>query len=555
MKKLLLIGMLISGSGSSLLGECINCPQTSCEQSTCNCRATSQTFFSIRPVFTINSPEYLAHNRDFYKSVANGWGSTIQATVLGGKSTHDDAIARFFLPFCGNTIMVSEQGLPGTEVLANYLNIYTKNGTFESTVEFKPMHSYIGVGINYQQRIYERCNGHGVWISISGPILRVHNHIKLVETIQNDGGGPLNSPAVTPVVPSCPATCPNPCNDTDCTLDPGQALQPVGSVVAAFSQPGWCFGRIDNGGIGNTCQKNCQKITRVGDVTIRLGYETVNRDDVHLDSFFGVIIPGGNTPKGVNVFEPIVGHNHHWGFVLGSTFGLEIWHNDCGDIIVSGEFDFSISDFFERKERRSFDLKYKPWSRYMQFYVSQAQAQFAADTIISDPQYALILHTPGIDILTQDLKVKPGYYRTFNAAFILDTTCYELEVGYNFFARQAECLRLACPFPTGAALKAIAVGGGATAPFQLINNDFGNNCTGSPIADYADNIITEADLDLESASHPATLTHTVYGSLAYQWNSSCNYPMFIAIGGSYEFPPDNVGLNRWMAWGKFGIAF
>lgn len=191
----------------------------------------------------------------------------------------------------------------------------------------------------------------------------------------------------------------------------------------------------------------------------------------------------------------------------------------------------------------------------MQFYVNQAQAQLAADNIISDPTYALTLHTPGIDILTQDLSVKPGYYRMFNAAFIIDTTCYELEVGYNFFARQAECLKLACPFPTGVALKAISVGGGQTAPYQEIDNDFGNNCSGTPIANYADNIITEADLDLDSAAHPATLTHTVYGSVAFQWNNGCNMPMYFAVGGSYEFSPDNVGLNRWMAWGKFGIAF
>jgi hypothetical protein len=531
-----------------MLADCDNC-DTTCRPSTCECRATSQTFFSIRPVFTINSPEYLAHNRDFYKSVANGWGGTVQATVLGGKSTHNDAIGRFFLPFCSNVLRVNEQQLPGTDVLANHLNIYTKDGTFQSVVEFKPQHSYLGLGINYQQRVYTRCNGNGVWFSISGPVVRVRNKIELEENIINNGGGSLNTPPVTPVVPACPGTCPNPCNDTDCSLDPLQALEPVDSVVAAFRQPGWCFGRIDN-----ACN-NSHTITKIGDVTVRLGYETVNREDVHLDSFVGFIIPSGNTPNGVNVFEPVVGHNHHWGFVLGSTFGLEIWHNECGDMTLSGEFDFSISDFFEHTERRSFDLKYKPWSRYMQFYKNQEQAAYAESFVIGDPAFALTLHTPGIDLLTQDLKIKPGYYRTFNAAFIIDTTCYELEVGYNFFARQAECVKLACAFPTGAALKAISVGGGQTAPFGTINNDLSANCNATSFADYDSNVITEADLDLESASHPATLTHTVYGSLAYQWNTSCNMPMFAAIGGSYEFPPDNVGLNRWMVWGKIGFAF
>ena len=147
----------------------------------------------------------------------------------------------------------------------------------------------------------------------------------------------------------------------------------------------------------------------------------------------------------------------------------------------------------------------------MQFYKDINQAQLAAAS--TDPFYALALHTPGIDIGTQDVRVKPGFYRTFNAGFIIDTRCFELEVGYNFFARQAECLRLDCEFPTGAALKAIDIGGGATGQFQTINNDFGNNCTATPVANYNNNIITAADIDLESAAQPAThqpIPHTAH---------------------------------------------
>lgn len=516
-------------------------------QHVCACRAQSQTFFSIRPIFTINSPEYLVHNRDYYKKLGDKYcyPGTIQLLPLGGQSNHNDAIAKFFLPFCNTSVHVTEHQLTDTDILANQLNIYTQNGTFDSTVEFNPRHSYTGIGINYQQKVYERSNGKGVWISISGPILSVHNKIELVETIANNGGGPLVVSSPTPVTAGCPANCPNPCN-THCLLDPAQALAPVDSVVAAFSQPGWCFGRIDNSG---TAQ---HRTTGIGDITLRVGYETVNRQDCHLDSFFGIIVPTGNTPAAINVFEPIIGHNHHWGIVLGSTLGLEIWQSDSGNTTVYGEFDFSISDFFVRRERRSFDLLYKPWSRYMQFYKNVAQAQLAANS--TDPAYALTLHTPGIDILTQDLKVKPGYYRMFNSAVIIDHCCFELELGYNFFARQAECLKLDCDFPIGTALKSIVTGAGTTGQFQTINNDFNNNCTGTSVADYANNIITVEDLNLESAAHTATLTHTFYASLAYQF-SQYAYPMFAAIGGSYEFPPDNVGLNRWMAWAKLGMAF
>ncbi len=539
---LMLSILMMQNSFSSLVTSLVD------SQHICACRAQSQSFFSIRPVYTVNSPEYLAHNRDFYKKLDDlCYPGTIQLTALGGTSTHNDAIAKFFLPFCSTALHVTEQQTETTDILAQQFNIYTQNGTFDSTVEFHPRHSYAGLGINYQQRIYERCNGKGVWLSISGPILSVHNRIELVESITNNGGGPLVVSSPAPVASGCPESCPNSCNP-NCNLDPAQALPPVDSVIAAFRQPGWCFGRIDNLSSNN----NHHRVTKIGDITIRIGYETVNREDCHLDSFFGIIVPTGNRPAAISLFEPIVGHNHHWGIVLGSTLGMEIWQSCTGNTTVCTELDFSISDFFARRERRSFDLKYKPWSRYMQFYKNVTQAQLAANSL--DPVYALTLHTPGIDILTQDLKVKPGYYRTFNSAFIVSHCCFELELGYNFFARQAECIKLDCDFPTGTALKAIGVGSGVTGKFQTINNDFSGNCTGTPVTNYANNIITVDDIDLESAAHTATLTHTFYASLAYQFEQ-CGFPMFAAIGGSYEFPPDNVGLNRWMAWGKFGIAF
>ncbi len=88
-------------------------------QHVCACRAQSQSFFSIRPVYTVNSPEYLAHNRDYYKKLDNlCYPGTLQLTALGGKSTHNDSIAKFFLPFCSTTFRVTEQQVVGTDIFS-----------------------------------------------------------------------------------------------------------------------------------------------------------------------------------------------------------------------------------------------------------------------------------------------------------------------------------------------------------------------------------------------------------------------------------------------------
>lgn len=518
------------------------CTQFACEHS-CDCKAVSHTFFSIRPVYTINSPEYLSHNRDFYKCTDEFWSGTLQATTLGGSSSHNESIARFFLPFCSTTLNVSEQPVNSNSctILARQFNIYTQNGTFASTVEFKPRQTYAGVGLNWQQKVYERANGKNIWISFSGPILHVRNRVELIETILDDGGGPIGVNSANTGTLSATNSC-----NAECNLDPLIALNPVGSVEHAFAQPGWCFGRVD--------PNQHQSKTGFGDLTFRIGYETVNREDCHLDSFFGVIFPTGNGPDGIILFEPIVGHNHHWGIVLGTMFGMEVFNACNGDFTIYNELDFSVTELFEHTERRTFDLHNKPWSRYMQFYKNREQAEVAQAALLTNPNYALTLHTPGIDILTQDVKIKPGFYRMFNGAFIIDyCNCLALEVGYNFFARQSECIHLACPFPTTVAPKAVSIGAGNTSKFQTISIQPPDGCI-SPLPDYESNLITEADLNLESAAHPATITHTVYGSFAYEWKE-CGYPMFVAIAASYEFPPDNVGLNRWMVWGKYGIAF
>jgi hypothetical protein len=137
-------------------------------------------------------------------------------------------------------------------------------------------------------------------------------------------------------------------------------------------------------------------------------------------------------------------------------------------------------------------------------------------------------------------------------------SCFNGEVGYNFWARQAECIKLDCAFPTGAAIKDEG-GQGFTDPYQQINfRDTiqvvtPNNPPGGAAPNYTQSIITQDQLDLNSAAHPCALSHIVYGYLGYDFDW-CR-PAFVGVGGSYEFGPDNNAMDRWMVWGKIGVSF
>jgi len=513
------------------------------DSSCCECRTSAQSFIWIRPPFQVSSPERLAHFRDDrVERKDDGWLGAVQVVPLGGSLLKGDDVATYWGPSCNKTLIVNESVTASdTDILANHLNIYTANGNFSSRINFHFAHRYAGVGLYYQQEIYHTHTGRAIWFSIAVPIMHVQNKVSITEAILNNGGGLLPGEVASTVVG---LGCGNDCST--CIQSDTLPIPYVGSVQAAFDQPGWCYGKI----------KSCHPMneTKVSNVEVRAALQIANNEHSHLESWAGVNVPTGNTPNGIYVFQPIVGHDHHFTVFMGSSFGVHVYENESRSLMVYSEFDFNIQYFFPHNETRSFDLVDRPWSRYMQLY-DTAQATVAADpgTPLS---VATTLHTPGINALTQSVKVKPGYARTFNVAWDLLWRAFELEVGYNFYAQQAECVDAPC-IADDLALKKIGGelfdgGLGYTFPGQFINNNFFTAVEGYPLSSFQ--ALTTADIDLHSAEVPAYLSHSFYTSVAYDWSQGC-YPAFISLGGSYEFAPDNTARNKWMAFGKVGVSF
>ena len=525
MKKHLILSLLLSITLPAMAVRRIK----KCDSS---CKATSKTFFSIRPPHQIGSPERLVHFRDKLEQREDGWAGTIQATVFGGKSTRTQRLAQYFMPECRDKLIVREQlqtfdqekNDPQLDILANHLNIYTANGNFESEIRFEPEHSFIGVGFNWKQRLYERDNGKHFFGFASLPIVRVKNKINLCERIIEDGGG------INETLSAASETINN--------------FPVVANVKQAFRQKAWKCGKIDDCG--------CDKTeTRVADIEVGLGYQLINEEMCTLESFVGGIIATGNRPEGTYVFEPIVGHNKHHGVFWGSSIGLELWHHDNMDRKLMMYVDYNGRYMFERSECRLVDVKCKPWSRYMQLYCNLEQAT-AAST--ANENEALVSHTPGVNKFCLCLDVSPRFIHTFNTGFSYYGERFEAELGYNFFCRSSECIELGCTFAETAAFKSVATGGaGQTDNVQTICRIF-NNVNVELIENFNDNIIKTADLDLESAAHPGTTLHTIYGSFGYRWDDR-EYPIFAGLGGSYQYSQDNTGMSKWMLWGKAGISF
>ncbi len=534
MKKLFACILLAGMSISSYAAISKECPDS------CDCEVSSRSYFQTRPHFQSASPELMAAFRDdILHAREDGYQGAIQAVLFGSKSSNSEDLVRYFTPFCKTELIVGEEAaenadeekdgaIGGKDLLASHFNIFSNNGKFRSKISFEPKQTVIGLGLHLRKSFWRNEEkGRGAFFSVSSPITRVKNEFKLNEKIINDGGG----------------------------VDENADVNVVANMTEAFRQKEWKFGKIDSKGCGKRCRFTDQTETKLGDIEVKLGIEWLgDRIPCHLETYAGVLIPTGNVPKGEFIFEPVVGHGKHPGVMLGSAGGIEIWRDDERDWDVRVEYATHSMYLFTKQQVRSVDLKDKPFSRYMEVYANKVQAQEALD--MEDTNLA----TPGINVFTLPVNVRPGFSYNVNTAFVLTTgNGFQGEAGYNFYCRRADCVELAKRWKVGPALKHFD-GVGLTNPVRDITGNFrlediGGNLPNISIDDYDDNRIQEDDLDLTTAAHPCALSHTFFAALGYRWDER-EYPIFINFGGSYSFSKaSDASIDRWTVWAKGGFSF
>ncbi len=493
------------------------------------------TFFSVESPFRSGSAlrESLFRNdRMSYEDDMHG--GAVEFAVFGGRSTECCDFAKYFLPYNKSTLVVMESSIdagdtnglvPTTKDLeALHFNIETVNQNFESKISLCPRQSFAGLGFAWKQAIKCRDNGEVAWwFELGTPLVHVENRMCLKEQVINDGGG----------VVQVNGAVPNGLNDSP----------RVANMTQAFKQKGLIYGRIDN----NACMSE----TRLADIELKLGYtwkfQSVDCSLAHGSSYIGLVIPTGNRPCGKYVFEPIVGNNHHWGIMLGSNFGGHVWN--CDEHNLNIEFDINTRYLFHNNQTRSFNVYGKPFSRYMEMYKNLAAAN-AAFTSANERS-----GVSGINLLTKCVEVHPRFSTVGNTAFVYSNCHFRAEVGHSFFFRQAEkvCLNKwneAPVFKAQEGLGSINLARTIKQAFACADIDHANY-TATP-ANFR--TIQRSDLDLDSAAHPATVSNTLYGTIGYEWEDYC-YPMFVTLGGSYEWSHVNAALSRWTAWGKFGFSY
>jgi hypothetical protein len=319
----------------------------------------------------------------------------------------------------------------------------------------------------------------------------------------------------------------------------------MANMTEAFMQSEWKFGKID---------RQARIRTGVADIELKIGYEWTEQSPYHLESYLGALIPTNRKPNAEYMFDPVVGQGHHIGVIFGNHVGVEIWKDEAKDRDLRIEYSGNTQYLFRNTQCRTVDLVNKPWSRYIEMYSSEEQATVAS-TLPTANNLDHNFATPGINILTLPLKVRPGFSHNMTTSAILRMKSWILEGGYNLYCRQSECVKLACPWCEGPAIKA-NLGNGTTNPVRDITGNYRleNVTQNVALLNYKQNMIKASELDLVSATNPCVITSTIYGTLGYRWDDR-DWPLFGNLGASYEFSNSHNGaLERWTIWAKLGVS-
>jgi hypothetical protein len=325
----------------------------------------------------------------------------------------------------------------------------------------------------------------------------------------------------------------------------------TGKVLAADHHKNWKYGKLVAGG---------NKKTALADIELKFGYNFISNPNYSSNGYVGVIIPTGNKADAEFLDQAVVGNNKHFGLMMGGATSIEL--NNSGNWTTSYKVDMNSRYLMRNVQKRSFDLYNNEGSRNLMVWEkTKWEAALTAFGPAATRYSKARDYSAGINFFTKDMHVTPGFQAKINQSFVMQSDKSFVELGWNISARQAEKTSL-----TKSWTETIAFPDATITPLNgslLLareNTTYRNgSLTTTKEADTTWQTafeITEAQINLESAATPQSISHTPYASLHYTWgDANSSRPGSIGVGGSYEFTQNNARMNEWNVWGALSFNF
>lgn len=184
--------------------------------------------------------------------------------------------------------------------------------------------------------------------------------------------------------------------------------------------------------------------TRLADLRMAFGWDFYRTQCSYAGINFQVTAPVGNRPRGIFLFEPIVGNGHHWelGFGIDGRWGF--WQQESEVCQASLILNSSISHLFKAKQKRTFDLANNgTLSRYMlvekldQPVTNNLQGNGMPATSQFKKEFA-----PLANISTLDVNVSSAIQADIVLMINISSPSFSWDLGYNFWGRSCEKVRI-----------------------------------------------------------------------------------------------------------------
>lgn len=186
-----------------------------------------------------------------------------------------------------------------------------------------------------------------------------------------------------------------------------------------------------------------KKKTRLADLRATFGWNIINNDAGRIGMYGVVAVPTGIRPKGKYLLEPIVGNGHHWEVGFGVNGAYTLYDNPERDYKLIFQGDFTLGHLFESRQKRTFDLQGKPFSRYMlalkfkDTIANDLKAGGSTPTAQFDNEMA-----PVANLSTLRVRASAAAQADIVAMTTFTMPHWSFDLGYNFWIRSAERLRL-----------------------------------------------------------------------------------------------------------------
>lgn len=336
------------------------------------------------------------------------------------------------------------------------------------------------------------------------------------------------------------------------------------AAIDAMNSPNFTFVKMSPGKMDSV---------RLTQVAVSLGTRYMGEPDTHVISTTGVIIPLVEQDCNSSVFQPVQGFNAHFGFDTNAFFQFPICQpHEYSNSKVLFFFDLHNTFLARNHQLRTYDIRQKPFSRYMQLY------DRSTNSLI-----------PAMNVLTLRSRVEPFMLTDFATGFRLKYKDSIGEIGYELWAHGAEVVtpehkgeyheggcgeftegRYGIPFinyqgllakinnTTGAVEALGPTEIGQTASNSTINfvaaPDGQASCCPSPTFTQKNVYLTLLDLDRLSCAAQPTITHRAYASIGFGGKGTTR-DCFANFGLFIEAAQNNAALCFWGGWFKAGITF